>query len=47
VGSAYLEALVVFRLLLVDYPQAEVNFVGFLKVWLHLHDLREGFLGMI
>ena len=45
--SIYLETLVVFLLLLVDYTEAEVDFVGLLEIWLHLHDLREGLLGMI
>ncbi len=30
-------------LLLVDYAEAKVDFVGLLKARLHGHDLREGF----
>lgn len=38
---AYLQALLEFRLLLVDYAQSEIDLVGFLEVWLHAHDLGE------
>ena len=46
-SSMYLKARVKLLLLLVDYTQAEVNLVGLLKVWLHLHNLREGLFGVI
>ena len=36
---AYLQALLVFRLLFVDYAESEIDFVGFLEVGLHAHDL--------
>jgi hypothetical protein len=42
----YLKTLLVFLLLLIDYTKAEIDFVGFLEVWLHAHDLRESFLSM-
>jgi hypothetical protein len=44
---AYLETLLIFLLLLVDYSQTEINFVRLLKIWLHTHDLRECFFGML
>ena len=37
--GAYLQALVVFLLLLVYYSQSEIDFVGLLKIWLHPHHL--------
>ena len=43
----YLERLVVFLLLLVDYSQSEVNLMGLVEIRLHLHDLREGLLRMV
>lgn len=43
----YLKTLAVFLLLLVYYTQAKVDFVGLFKIGLHLHDLRESFLGVI
>lgn len=45
--GTYLEGLVVFLLLLVDYSESEVNLVGLVKIGLHLHDLREGLLCMV
>lgn len=42
-----LETLVILLLLLVYDSQAEVDFVGLLEVWLHLHDLGKGLLGMV
>lgn len=39
IGSSHLETLRKFLLLLVDYTQPEVDFIGFLEVWLHSHDL--------
>ena len=45
--SAYLERLVVLLLLLVNYAEAEINFMGLVKVRLHLHDLGEGLLSML
>jgi hypothetical protein len=35
----YLQTLLEFLLLLVDNTQSEVDFIRFLKVWLHAHDL--------
>ena len=40
------ETLLKFLLLLVDYAQPEVDLVCLLKIGLHTHDLREGFLGV-
>ncbi len=37
----YLQALLIFLLLFVYYPESEVDLISFLKVWLHAHDLRE------
>ena len=45
--SAYLQTLLKLLLLFVDYAQSEVNLVGLFKVWLHSHDLRKGFLGVL
>ena len=45
--AAYLERLVVLLLLLVNYAEAEINFMGLVKVGLHLHDLGEGLLSML
>lgn len=45
--SAYLKTLAVLGLLLVYYAQAKVDLVGLFEIWLHLHDLRKGFLGVI
>ena len=45
--AAYLKRLVVLLLLLVDYAEAEINFMGLVKVRLHLHDLGEGLLSML
>jgi hypothetical protein len=42
-----LKRRLVLLLLLVDYTQSEINFIGLLEVWLHAHDLRERFLGML
>ena len=47
IASAHLKTLGKLLLLLVDDAQPEVNFVGFLKVGLHSHDLGEGLLGML
>ena len=44
---AHLKTLRKLLLLLVDYAQPEVDFVGFLEVGLHSHDLGEGLLGML
>lgn len=44
--STYLQTLVVFLLLFVYYAKPEIYFVRFLEVWLHVHDLRKGLLGM-
>lgn len=40
-GTAHLKTLLKLLLLLVDYAEAEVDFVCLLKVRLHSHDLRE------
>ena len=42
----HLQTLVVFLLLLVYYSKTKVYLIRFLKVWLHLHDLRECLFGM-
>lgn len=42
-----LETLLEFLLLFVDYAETEVDLIGFLKVWLHTHDLRKCFFGML
>lgn len=44
---AYLQALVELLLLLIDYTQAEVDFVGLFEVGSHAHDLRESFLCVV
>ena len=41
------KALIVLLLLLVDYTEAEVDFIGLVKIGLHMHDLREGFFSML
>lgn len=43
----YVQALVVFHLLLVDYAETEINLIGFVEVWRHAHDLRESLFGMV
>ena len=43
----HLKTLAILLLLLVYDPEAEVDLVGLLKIWLHLHDLGECFLGMV
>lgn len=43
---SYLETGRKLLLLLVNYAEAEVNFVGLLEVRLHAHHLRKGFLGV-
>lgn len=45
--SEALETLPIFRLLFVDYPQAEVYFIRLVEIRRHAHDLRKRFLGMI
>jgi hypothetical protein len=45
--GAHLETLIVLRLLLVYDAQTEIDFVGLLKVRLHLHDVREGFFRVV
>ena len=44
--KSYLQALIVLLLLLINYPEAEINLIRLLKVGLHTHDLREGLLSM-
>lgn len=43
----YIQTLLVFLLLFVDYAEAKVDLVCFLKVGLHVHDLRKCFFGML
>jgi hypothetical protein len=43
----YLQTLLKLRLLLVDDAEAEVYLVRLLEVWLHTHNLREGFFGVL
>jgi hypothetical protein len=43
--AIYLEALLVLRLLFVDYTETKIDLVGLLEIGLHTHDLREGFFG--
>lgn len=45
--AAYFKTGRKFLLLLVDYTEAEVNFIGLFKVGLHAHHLRKSFLGML
>ena len=45
--SADLKTLSKFHLLLVDDAQTKVDFISFLKIGCHAHDLRESFFGMI
>ena len=45
--NTHIETCRVFLLLLVYYPEAEVNLVGFFKVWRHAHNLGECLLGML
>ena len=42
-----LKTLAEFLLLLVDYAQAEINFVGLFELRGHAHHLRESLLGVI
>lgn len=42
----YLQTLRILLLLLVNDAEPKVDLVGFLEVRLHVHHLREGFLGM-
>ena len=45
--TTYIQTLVEFLLLLVDYAEAKVDFIGLFKARLHVHDLRKGFLGVL
>lgn len=45
--QAYLKTLGIFRLLFVYYSEAKVNLVCLFKVGLDLHNLGEGFLGIV
>jgi hypothetical protein len=45
--AAYLKTLLVLLLLLVNYTQAKVDFVGLFEIGLHTHDLRKRFFGML
>ncbi len=38
-SSPYLQTLLVLGLLLVDYPEAEVDLICLFEIWLHAHDL--------
>ena len=42
--ESYLQTLVVFLLLFVNYPEAEVYLIRLFEVGLHTHHLGEGFL---
>lgn len=42
-----LQTLVELLLLLVDYAESEIDFVGLLKIGGHAHDLGEGFFGVV
>jgi hypothetical protein len=44
--TTYVQTLVEFLLLLVDYAQAKVDLVRLLEVGFHAHDLGEGLFGM-
>ena len=46
-GRTHFETLLELLLLLVDYPKPEIDFIRFLEVGLHAHDLRERFLCML
>ena len=46
-GPSYLQALIVLLLLLVYYPEPEIDLVRLFEVGLHLHDLGEGLLRVI
>lgn len=43
----YLETLWIFLLLLVNYAEAEINFIGLFKIGLDLHDLGKGLFGIV
>lgn len=43
----YFKALLELLLLLVDDAQSEIDLIGFFKIRLHSHDLREGLFGML
>lgn len=43
----YLQTLVELLLLLIDYTQAEVDFIGLLEVGRHSHDLGESFFCVV
>jgi hypothetical protein len=43
--ATHLKRPAVFLLLFVDNAQPEVYLMGFVEVWLHLHDLGEGIFG--
>ena len=45
--STYLETLAEFLLLFVYYAETKVDLVCLFKVWLHTHNLRKGFLGVV
>ena len=44
---SYFQALAVFLLLLVYYPEPEIDLVRLFEVRLHLHNLRERLLCMV
>lgn len=45
--EAYLQTLLELLLLLVYYPKAEVDLVGFLEARVHAHNLGKGFFGVL
>jgi hypothetical protein len=45
--AAYLKTLLVLLLLLVNYTEAKVDFVGLFEIRLHAHDLRKRFFGVL
>jgi hypothetical protein len=45
--STHVQTFRILGLLLIDYTQAKVDFVGLVKVWGHAHDLTESFLCVV
>ena len=45
--ATYIQTLAELLLLFVYNPESEVDLVGLLEVWLHLHDLGKRLLGMV
>lgn len=46
VEVTYLQTLLIFLLLLVDYAQAKIYLICLFKIGLHAHDLGEGLFRM-